>query len=191
MLRVPAVNGSLREGSYNGALLRGAATLLPHDAALVEFAGLGSVPPYSETKDVIPPPPPVAALRAALTAADAILIGTPEYNSSIPGQLKNALDWASRPFPDNAVRGKPAAVIGASTGMFGAVWAQADLRRVLQTIGARVVDRELPVPHAHERFDAAGRLIDSDLADELSELLAVLVADARGSGPFADTRIAA
>ena len=181
MLRVLAVNGSLRDGSHNGALLGAAAGLLPADAVLVEHDGLSLVPPYDESADVAPPPAAVAALRGALARADAVLFSTPEYNSSIPGQLKNALDWASRPFPENALRGKPVAVVGASTGMFGAVWAQADLRRVLRTIGAQVIDRELPVPFAHERFDAAGRLIDDDLADELADVLAALVARARPS----------
>jgi chromate reductase, NAD(P)H dehydrogenase (quinone) len=178
MLRVLAINGSLRHGSHNGALLRAAAELLPPDVEFTELTGLAHVPAYSEGEDICPPPVAVAALRGALVAADAVLISTPEYNSSIPGQLKNALDWASRPFPDNALRDKSAAVVGASTGMFGAVWAQAELRKVLQTIGARVVDRELAVPHAHERFDAAGRLVDSELREELSDLLLALVAHA-------------
>ena len=190
MLRVIGVNGSLRDGSHNGALLRAAARLLPLDAALVELDGVSLVPPYDEGEDVVAPPPAVAAMRAALASADAVLFSTPEYNSSIPGQLKNALDWASRPFPANALRGKPAAVIGASTGMFGAVWAQAELRKVLRTIGADVLDRELPVPFAHERLDAAGRLTDNELAADLADLLAALVArarpaDARGDLPIA------
>jgi len=179
MLRVLAINGSLRTGSHNGALLRAAAALLPPGAELVELTGLEHVPAYSEDDDASPPPATVAALRGALVSADAVLISTPEYNSSIPGQLKNALDWASRPFPDNALRGKPAAVIGASTGMFGAVWAQGELRKVLHTIGAHVVDRELPVPFAQERFDASGRLADDLLRQELGDLLRELVADAR------------
>jgi chromate reductase, NAD(P)H dehydrogenase (quinone) len=179
MLRVLAINGSLRTASHNGALLRAAAALLPPGAELVELTGLADVPAYSEDHDAGPPPATVAALRGALASADAVLISTPEYNSSIPGQLKNALDWASRPFPGNALRGKPAAVIGASTGMFGAVWAQAELRKVLHTIGARVVDRELPVPFAHERFDASGRLADDLLRQDLGDLLGELVAGAR------------
>ena len=191
MLRILAVNGSLRDGSHNGALLRAAATLLPRDATLVELSGLGSVPPYSEADDVAAPPPAVAALRASLAAADAVLFSTPEYNASIPGQLKNALDWASRPFPANALRGTPAAVIGASTGMFGAVWAQADLRRVLGTIGAQVIDAELPVAFAHERFDATGQLIDDDLARDLADILAALVARARGQDHLGEARLAA
>jgi chromate reductase, NAD(P)H dehydrogenase (quinone) len=190
MLRVLAINGSLRDGSHNGALLHAAAMLLPSGVRLVELTGLADIPAYSEDDDLSPAPSPVAALRVALDGADAVLISTPEYNSSIPGQLKNALDWASRPFPDNALRGKPAAVIGASTGMFGAVWAQAELRKVLQVMGAQVIDRELPVPYAHERFDAAGRLVDDDLADELRDVLATLVARTRHSEPLGDLPIA-
>jgi chromate reductase len=179
MLRILAINGSLRTGSHNGALLRAAEALLPPGAELVELTGLVHLPPYVEDHDVSPPPVTVAALRAALSSADAVLISTPEYNSSVPGQLKNALDWASRPIPDNALRAKPAAVIGASTGMFGAVWAQGELRKVLHTIGAHVVDRELPVPFAHERFDASGRLVDDLVRQELSDLVGELVASAR------------
>jgi len=105
----------------------------------------------------------VWALRGAISTADAVLIATPEYNGSVPGQPKNALDWASRPFPDNALRGKPVAVVGASTGLFGAVWAQAELRKVLTTIGARVAEEELPVGQTHDAFTADGALADSGL----------------------------
>ena len=175
MLRVLAINGSLRQGSHNAALIRAAATLLPPDVELVEWTGLRDIPPYSEDDEALTPLA-VAALRRTLGAADAVLISTPEYNSSIPGVLKNALDWASRPFPHNALRGRPVAVVGASTGMFGAVFAQGDLRKVLGTIGAVVVDRELPVPHAHERFDSAGELTDDDVRAELADILRELVA---------------
>jgi chromate reductase len=98
--------------------------------------------------------------------------------------LKNALDWASRPHATNPLRGKPVAVVGASTGMFGAVWAQADARKVLSTIGARVIDRELPVAEADERFDADGRLMDAELEEQLAEIVAELVAaaEARAAG---------
>jgi len=175
MLRVLAINGSLRQGSHNAALIRAAATLLPPDVELVEWTGLRDIPPYSEDDEALTPLA-VATLRRTLSAADAVLISTPEYNSSIPGVLKNALDWASRPFPHNALRGRPVAVVGASTGMFGAVFAQGDLRKVLGTIGAVVVDRELPVPHAHERFDSAGKLTDDDVRAELADILRELVA---------------
>jgi chromate reductase len=175
MVRVLAINGSLRQGSYNAALIRAAAQLLPAGSELVEWTGLGDIPPYSED-DEAATPLAVGALRRALASADAVLISTPEYNSSVPGVLKNALDWASRPYPANALRGRPVAVVGASTGMFGAVFAQGDLRKVLGTIGAAVVDRELPVPHAHERFDADGRLTDRVLRAELAAILRELVA---------------
>src|SRR5206468_8202087 len=105
-------------------------------------------------------PATVEALRDAVRAADAVLIATPEYNSSVPGALKNALDWASRPLATNAFRNKPVAVIGASTGAFGAVWAQAELRKVLAAMGARVTEVELAVGHAGEKLDERGRLID-------------------------------
>jgi chromate reductase len=116
--------------------------------------------------------------RRAIAEADAVLFATPEYNASIPGWLKNAVDWASRPFSDTVLRNKPVAVIGASTGMFGAVWAQAELRKALSTAGARVVDRELPVPAADEAFDETGRLREEDLMLELSGILAELLESA-------------
>ena len=122
-------------------------------------------------------------MREALAGADAVLVATPEYNASIPGVLKNALDWASRPHATNPLRGKPVAVVGASTGMFGAVWAQADARKVLSTIGARVLDRELPVAEADERFDADGRLNDPELEEQLAEIVADLVARPRRAPP--------
>ena len=130
--------------------------LLPDDVELELWDGLRAVPPYDEDDDVEPAPAAVADLRDAIAGADAILFATPEYNHSVPGQLKNALDWASRPLATNPLRNKPVAVVGASTGAFGAVWAQAELRKVLAATGARVVDGEVAVGHAHERFDADG-----------------------------------
>ncbi|MDQ1686916.1 MAG: hypothetical protein QOC82_3653, partial [Frankiaceae bacterium] len=131
-----------------------------------------------EDLDVAPVPEPVRALREAIADADAILIATPEYNHSIPGALKNALDWASRPHATNPLRGKPAAVIGASTGLFGAVWAQAELRKVLAAIGARVVDAELVVPLAHEIFTDDGVLVDEEIAGGLRDVMHALVTEA-------------
>ena len=130
-MRILGISGSLRCDSHNTALLRAAAELLPPGVELELWDGLRDVPPYDQDDDVEPAPPAVAALRAAVAGADAVLIATPEYNSSIPGALKNALDWASRPFATNAFRNKPVAVIGSSAGVFGAVWAQAELRKVL------------------------------------------------------------
>jgi chromate reductase len=183
-MRVLGISGSLRRDSYNSGLVRAAAELLPSGSELEVFDGLKAIPPYDADDDVTPAPEPVQALRDAIADADAVFVATPEYNASIPGVLKNALDWASRPHATNPLRGKPAAVIGASTGMFGAVWAQADTRKVLSTIGARVIDRELPVPEGDERFDADGTLRDPEVEEQLGEILAELVAaaEAREAG---------
>jgi chromate reductase len=174
VMKILGISGSLREASHNRRLLQIAATELPDGAGFELYAGLGDIPPYLEEEGVSTPES-VAALRAALHAADAVLLATPEYNSSIPGQLKNALDWASRPFPDNSLRGKPVAVIGASTGLFGAVWAQAELRKVLRTIGAKVVDAELSVGQAHDAFTEDDRLADPDLHKALAQTVTQLI----------------
>ena len=180
-MRVLAISGSLRRDSDNTKLLRAAGELLPPPAQLEFFEGLADVPPYNEDEDVDPAPPAVQKLREAISGADAVLIASPEYNASIPGVLKNALDWASRPFPDNAFRGKPVAVIGASTSMFGAVWAQAELRKVLGAIGARVIDRDLPFSTAEEAFDAQFKLVSDEQREKLAEILEELVEEARRS----------
>jgi chromate reductase, NAD(P)H dehydrogenase (quinone) len=174
-MKVLGLSGSLRDASYNTMLLRAAAELLPQDVELELWAGLKTIPPYDEDDDVEPAPAPVAALRAAIAGADAVLIATPEYNASIPGVLKNALDWVSRPLRSNPLRNKPTAVIGASTGAFGAVWSQAELRKVLGTIGARVLEGDVAVGHAHTRFDEEGRLTDEQLLEQLQEVVSSLV----------------
>ena len=176
-MRVLGISGSLRRDSHNTKLLRAAGELLLDDVEFVIWDGLKAVPPYDEDDDRGPVPVGAARLRKALAGADAILFATPEYNSSIPGQLKNALDWASRPIATNVLRNKPVAVVGASTGIFGAVWAQAELRKVLAAIGARVVDAELAVGRAHARFDEAGRLADDDLRAQLAEVVYDLVGE--------------
>jgi chromate reductase len=175
-MRVLGVSGSLRPDSHNTQLLRAAADALPPGAELVLFDGLKAVPPYDETDDHDAPAAAVRAWREALAQADAVLFATPEYNGSVPGALKNAVDWASRPFPDSALRRKPVAVVGASTGLFGAVWAQAELRKVLKTAGAAPLDRELPVGQAHDAFADDGSLADPGLADALRETVEELVA---------------
>ncbi len=172
------ISGSLREGSHNTVLLRAAATLLPPGVSLEVYDGLREIPPYDADLDVEPADPAVARFREAITASDGVLIATPEYNGSIPGVLKNALDWASRPFPDNALHGKPVAVIGASTGLFGAVWSQAETRKILGIIGADVIDQELPVGQAESAFADGGRLLDHDQHAALAELVDVLAARA-------------
>src|SRR5690242_12666071 len=178
-MKILAVSCSFRSGSYNTQLLRAAAELLPPDAELELYDGLKTVPPYDEDDDVQPAPPAVARFRDAIAGADALLFATPEYNSSVPGQLKNALDWASRPLATNPLRNKPVAVVGASKGAFGAVWAQAELRKVLAATGARIVEGEVALGHAHERFDESGRLTEPNLAEELQEVVAALVDEAR------------
>src|ERR671938_902884 len=183
-MRVLGLSGSLRRDSYNSMLLRTAAELLPFGVELEVYDGLRDVPPYDADDDTELAPAAVRELREAVAEADAVLVATPEYNASVPGTLKNALDWVSRPHATNPLRGKPAAVVGASTGMFGAVWAQAELRKVLQTIGARVLDTELPVPEGDERFDASGTLVDDEVAEQLGEVVDALVAavEARAAG---------
>jgi len=134
-MRVLGISGSLRDASYNTQLLRAAGRLFPSDVEFAVWDRLKAVPPYDEDDDRDPAPEGAQRFRDAVAGADAILFATPEYNSSVPGQLKNAIDWASRPLATNALRNKPVAVIGASTGMFGAVWAQAELRKVLAATG--------------------------------------------------------
>jgi chromate reductase len=177
-MRVLGISGSLRSGSHNGRLLRAAAALLPPEAEFVEYDGLKAIPPFDED-DEQAPGEAVAAWREQLEAADALLFATPEYNHSIPGALKNAVDWASRPSATAALRNKPAAVIGTSTGMFGAVWAQAELRKSLAAAGARVIDSELPVPDAEAAFANDGALAEHDQSLALGEILAELLAEAR------------
>jgi chromate reductase, NAD(P)H dehydrogenase (quinone) len=177
-MRVLAISGSLRRGSYNTRLLRAAAGLLPPGVELVELEGMADVPPYDEDLDGESPPEAVARLRGQIAEADALLFSTPEYNASVPGVLKNAVDWASRPFPANVLRGKPALVIGASTGIFGAVWAQAELRKVLGHTGALVIDSELPLSQAQEAFEEDGGLRELAVADALRDQLAALAREA-------------
>jgi chromate reductase len=177
-MRVLAVSGSLRRDSHNTRLLRAAAQQLPPGVELELFEGLKQIPPFDED-DEATPAREVQEWRAAIEAADAVLFATPEYNSSIPGQLKNAVDWASRPKAEAALWGKPVAVVGASKSMFGALWAQAELRKVLGASGARVLDAELAVATAHEAFDHDGSLVDTELAGALGEIVGELVELAR------------
>ena len=178
MTRILGISGSLRRDSHNTSLLRAAAEAAGPDIEFVLYDGLKQIPPYDEDDDVNPRPESVARLNEAIAAADAVFFSTPEYNSSIPGQLKNAIDWVSRPVATNALRNKPVAVVGASTGGFGAVWAQAELRKVLAAVGARVLDLELPVPHAHTRFEDGG-LTDDEIRTRLEEAIEALADAAR------------
>jgi chromate reductase len=176
--RILGISGSLRRDSHNTSLLRAAAEAAGPDIEFVLYDGLKQIPPYDEDDDLDPRPESVARLNEAIAAADAVFFSTPEYNSSIPGQLKNAIDWVSRPVATNALRNKPVAVVGASTGGFGAVWAQAELRKVLAAVGARVLDLELPVAHAHTRFEDGG-LTDDEIRARLEEAIEALADAAR------------
>jgi len=172
-MKVLGLSGSLRAGSHNAKLLSAAGELLPPEAELIVFDGLMAIPPFDED-DEHTRPGAVQALFDAIAEADVVLVSTPEYNHSIPGQLKNALDWLSRPLTESPLRNKPAAVVGASTGLFGAVWAQAEARKVLAAIGARVIDRELPIGMADSAFNEDGTLADEDQALALAGILAEL-----------------
>jgi chromate reductase len=173
-MRILGIAGSVRRGSHNRRLLRAAGDLLPPGVDFVEWDGLGGLPIFDEDLETTPPPA-VQELLEAIAEADGLLIATPEYNASVPGGLKNALDWASRPFPDNVLRDKPSAVIGASTGLFGAVWAQAEVRKALKASGAHALESELPVGMADSAFDADGTLADPELEARLGDVLGDLL----------------
>jgi chromate reductase len=177
-MRILGIAGSVRRGSHNRRLLRAAATTLPPGAELVEWDRLGGLPIFDEDLEN-DPPAPVQDLLAAVADADALLIATPEYNASVPGGLKNALDWASRPFPDSVLKAKPAAVIGASTGLFGAVWAQAEVRKALKASGAHVLESELPVGMADGAFGEGDSLLDPELTTRLGDVVGDLCREAR------------
>src|SRR5262249_7474284 len=133
---------------------------------------LESLPPYNEDRDTDLPPAEVRRLRDAIAEADAVLFATPEYNTTMPGQIKQVVDWASRPLgPDSALWGKPVAAIGASVTDYGAMWAQDHLRRALGIAGARVLETELAVANANERFDEQGRLTDPETRERLAEVV--------------------
>ncbi|MGQ0774855.1 MAG: NADPH-dependent FMN reductase [Pseudonocardiales bacterium] len=172
-IRVLGISGSLRAASTNTKLLYVAAGLVSSGVRLELWHDLGLVPPFNEDDEHVPPQP-VRALRTAISDADALLIATPEYNSSIPGQLKNAVDWASRPYGHGVLHAKPVAVVGASASAYGAARAQAELRKALTTAGAQVLDRALRVARAHEAFGPEGQLLDPDLRNGLQDILADL-----------------
>ena len=177
-MKVLAVSGSLRRNSHNTQLLRAAVELAPEDIEVELWDGARDLPLYDQDLEGGELPESVRRLREEWGAADAILFATPEYNGSVPGVLKNAIDWASRPVRESALTNKTVAVVGASPGQFGAMWAQADLRKILGIAGARVVGDELPVARVHEKLDADGRLLDGELEGRLRLLLEVLAAEA-------------
>ena len=176
-MRVLAISGSLRKASNNTALLRALRGEAPEGVEVELWNGLKEIPPYDGDDDVVPGPPEVEEFRTRVREADAVFFATPEYNSSIPGALKNALDWASRPLATNAFRNKPVAVISSSAGAFGGVWAAGELRKVLGAMGARVTEAELAVGHAHDKLDDKGRVVDQEVLQGLREALDVLLAE--------------
>jgi len=167
--------GSLRKGSYNKALLHAAMELMPRDAKL-EIFDLEGIPPFNQDLET-QMPEKVKEFKAKIRAADAILIATPEYNYSIPGVLKNVIDWASRPYGDNSFEGKPVAVMSASMGMFGGVRAQYHLRQIFVSLNMHPINRpEVIVAFAHEKIDENGRVTDETTRKFVRELLESLVA---------------
>jgi chromate reductase len=177
-MKILAISGSLRADSYNTALARAAVEIPPAGANVELYEGLAQIPLYDADWDGEGTPAAVRDLRERIAAADALLVVTPEYNGSLSGVLKNAIDWASRPAgPDSVLWGKTAAVAGTTTGQYGAIWAQQDLRRILGIAGARVIDGEVPVAHAQNVFDSSGRLLDPLVSERLRDHLVALVHD--------------
>lgn len=175
-MHILGISGSLRRASHNRTLLQAARAELPAGVDLVEWEGLAGLPAFDEDLEHTTPLS-VRAFLADVDDADALLIATPEYNASVPGALKNALDWASRPFPANVLHQKPSLVIGASTGLFGAVWAQAEVRKILTASGATVLDAELAVGGADGAFTTGASLADPRLVTRLRALLGDLVCE--------------
>ena len=173
-MKILAISGSLRQGSHNTDLLRGAAASAPDGVDVELYHGLKEIPPY-DADDDLPGDQPLAVqhFKEALDSADAILISTPEYNSSIPGVLKNALDWASRPLVESPARNKPVAVLSSSTGMFGGVWAAAETRKVMGALGARTLEDTVAVPKADHRLENG---VDAELLLELRAVVDALAA---------------
>jgi chromate reductase, NAD(P)H dehydrogenase (quinone) len=168
-LTILGIAGSLRRGSYNRGLIRAAIELAPAGTRLRSH-DLGDLPLYNADVEARGDPHPVARLKRAIAAADALLIATPEYNHCVPGVLKNAIDWASRPKESAALLNKPVAAVAASTGMFGAAFAQADLRKILKRAGARVLETDFAVPRCQMIFDEEGRLTDDGVRTQLAEV---------------------
>lgn len=175
--KIFGLSGSLRRGSFNRALLRAAAEVSPRGVEIRIFERLGEIPLFNADVEAEGDPEPVVALKSAIREADALLISTPEYNYGIPGVLKNAIDWASRPPDMSVLKGKPAAVMGATPGMTGTARAQLALRQAfLFTETYAVLQPEVLVARAYEKIDAEGRLKDEATRNFIRELLDALVA---------------
>jgi chromate reductase len=174
-MKIVGLSGSLRKGSYNSAALRAAQALVP-EGTTIEIAEIGDLPLYNDDVRVAGYPAPVERLRRQLTEADAVLFVTPEYNYSVSGVLKNAIDWASRP-PNQPFDGKPVAIMGASGGLFGTARAQYHLRQMLIFLNAYPVNKpEVMIGQAQTKFDEAGNLTDEATREFIRTLLVSLVA---------------
>lgn len=169
--RILAIPGSLRRGSHNRAMLTVAMDRAPEGVEVELYDDLGSIPPFNEDDEGERTPHAVLDLRARIADADAILISTPEYNHSVPGVIKNAVDWASRPPGSAEIVGKPTAVMSSSLSTFGGVWAQAELRKALAAAGARVHEEGVALSKSGERFDDDGRLLDAEVAEQIGGLV--------------------
>ena len=177
-ITILGIAGSLRHASFNRGALRAAQLLAPEGVSLESF-DLAGIPPFNQD-DEARPPERVRQLKQRIRAADAILIVTPEYNYSIPGVLKNAIDWASRPYGDNAWEGKPVALMGASVGAMGTSRAQYHLRQAFVFLNMYPLNRpEVMITNASQRFDVKGNLTDEDTKAHIQKLLAALVAWAK------------
>jgi chromate reductase, NAD(P)H dehydrogenase (quinone) len=174
-VKIAGIAGSLRGGSYARSLLYAAEDLLPSNVDLAVWEGLGDVPLFNEDLESGPVPSGVADMRETVAASDAVLIVTPEYNQSVPGVLKNALDWASRPYGQSVLTGKPIAVVGTSPLPTGAGSALADVERVVRVLRADVVEAELTIPAVHTRFDDEGHIADAELATRMGQLFTRVV----------------
>ncbi len=173
-VRILGIPGSLRRLSYNRGLLQAARAVAP-DGMPIEIADLRPIPLYDGDVDAEGEPQPVAAFKAQIAGADALLIATPEYNHLLSGVLKNAIDWASRPAGKSVLRHKPVAIMGASGGASGTARAQLALRQVLTSTECYVLPSpQVLVPNARERFDAEGRLTDERIREQIRALLEAL-----------------
>jgi len=174
-LRFLGIAGSLRQASINRALLRAVGETLPEDASLTLYDRLGDLPPFNT--DIAGEPEPVADFKQAIAGADALIFAVPEYNYSIPGVLKNAIDWASRPYGDSAWSGKPAAIMGASVGAGATMRAQYHLRQIFVYLDIHALNQpEVMIGNASSRFDASGNLTDDGTRERIRKLIEALVA---------------
>ncbi|MET9962757.1 NADPH-dependent FMN reductase [Streptomyces sp. NPDC006326] len=189
-LKILAISGSLRAASYNSALVRAAQKHAPGDLAIEIYEGLRDIPPYDTDQDTQDAPAAVLDLRRRISEADGLFIATPEYNYGIPGVLKNALDWASRPALDSSLTGKPVAIAGAAPTNFGTVRAQLALRQMFLWTDSKVVGKpELQIFRAHERFDENGNLTDETTIELLQQLLGALGTKIRETRAIADAAL--